>query len=64
MRGEQIGPQRYELMVLGGAFGKTKKEGRAKARPYKKNRFDARNMSDLLETLLCGLGFDAVEGHG
>jgi hypothetical protein len=45
MRGEQIGPQRYELMVLGGAFGKTKKEGRAKARPYKGKVSGSRNLT-------------------
>lgn len=57
MRGEQIGPQRYELMVLGGAFGKDKKRRAGQGPPYKVK-------CPVLETLLCGLGFDAVEGDG
>jgi hypothetical protein len=58
MRGKQIGPQWYELSVLGGAFGKDKKRGAGQGPSLQ----DV--MCLVLETLLCGFGFDAVEGDG
>jgi hypothetical protein len=44
MRGEQIGAQWYEPAApFGAPLGKGKKEGRAKARPYKTNRLMLEN---------------------